>query len=59
MDRREMLERHDERMTRFRPPEPPGTLLMGILGGVALVGLAALVIAALPDIKRYIRISRM
>lgn len=30
-----------------------------IVGGAALVGLAALVIVNIPDIKRYIRISTM
>ena len=59
MDRREILERHDGRIERYRPPEPPSTFLLGILGGIALVGLAALMVAAMPDIKRYIKISRM
>ena len=31
----------------------------GIVGGLALIGVVALVIVALPDIKRYIKISRM
>lgn len=30
-----------------------------IIGGVALVAVAAAVIASLPDIKRYIKISMM
>lgn len=30
-----------------------------IVGGVALAAVAALVIVSIPDIKRYIRISRM
>lgn len=30
-----------------------------IVGGVALVAVAALVVTALPDIVRYIKISRM
>jgi hypothetical protein len=33
--------------------------MWSIVGGVALVAAAALVIANLPDIRRYIRISTM
>jgi hypothetical protein len=33
--------------------------IAAVVGGIALLGLAALVIVALPDIKRYIKISTM
>lgn len=33
--------------------------IWSIVGGIALLGVAALVIVSLPDIKRYIRISTM
>lgn len=44
-----------------RPPERQSrqTSLLYAVGGIALVGLAAMVVLALPDIKRYIRISTM
>jgi len=37
----------------------PGLNTLSIVGGIALIGLAALVIVALPDIRRYIKISTM
>lgn len=33
--------------------------LWSILGGVALVAVAAVVVVSIPDIKRYIKISTM
>jgi hypothetical protein len=36
-----------------------GKGIWSIVGGVALVAVAAAVIANLPDLKRYIKISRM
>ena len=38
---------------------PDGISIWHILGGVALAGLAALVVVSIPDIKRYIRMSTM
>ena len=61
MEREEYLERRDERVARRREEEESGSSLglWGIVGGMALLGVGALVISALPDIKRYIKISRM
>ncbi len=36
-----------------------GVGVWSIVGGVALVAVAALVVTALPDIVRYVKISRM
>jgi hypothetical protein len=36
-----------------------GITVWSIVGGVALVAMAAAVIVSLPDIKRYIKISTM
>lgn len=36
-----------------------GISVWSIVGGIALVAVAATVIASLPDIKRYIKISTM
>ena len=59
MEQREFLERKDERIGR-RPERGSAWMsTLGIVGGVALAGLAALVIVALPDIRRYIKISTM
>lgn len=61
MERQDNLQRRDERIERRSRDEdnsfPMG--VGGIVGGLALVGVVALVIFALPDIKRYIKISRM
>lgn len=51
MKQQESLERRERRSS--------GIGLMSIIGGVALVALAAAVIVNLPDIKRYIKISTM
>jgi hypothetical protein len=39
--------------------KPAGVGLMSILGGTALLLVAAVVVVMLPDIKRYIKISTM
>ncbi len=50
--------RKNESLARRR--ESTGALsLWGIVGGAALLVAAAVVIASLPDIKRYIKISTM
>jgi len=60
MERQNNLQRRDERMERHRDERnSPAVGVGGIVGGLALVGVVALVIFALPDIKRYIKISRM
>ena len=61
MERREHLERRDERMEpRHRREEMSSGIGVGsIVGGILLLGVAALVIVSLPDIKRYIKIITM
>jgi len=63
MERMEGLERKNERIERRGKSESSGIgtlgLVGGIAGGIALLGLAALVIVTLPDIRRYIKISTM
>lgn len=61
MERQRHLEQRDERMERRRRDEDNSSAIgvSGIVGGLALIGVVALVIVALPDIKRYIKISRM
>ncbi len=60
MEREEYLERRDERIARREEDESAGGLgIWSALGGIALLGVAALVIVTLPDIRRYIKISRM
>lgn len=63
MEHKEYLERRDDR-THLRPRrrrenDSTGISTLGIIGGIALVGVAALVVVSLPDIKRYIKISTM
>jgi hypothetical protein len=52
LERRERIERRDENERRL-------SVVFGIVGGLALIGIAALVAVTLPDIKRYIKISTM
>lgn len=62
MEHKEYLERRDERdmpRRRRRAESSSGIGALGIVGGIALLGVAALVIVNLPDIKRYIKISTM
>ncbi len=60
MERQEHLERTDERIERCEEDESGGTFgIWSAVGGIALLGVAALVIVTLPDIRRYIKISRM
>ncbi len=60
MEQQKYLERKDERMMRRREREASGGFgLWSAVGGMALLGVAALVYTALPDIRRYIKISRM
>ena len=54
MRRSEALQRRDGGGGRSS-----GVGLWSIVGGVALVAVAALVVVNLPDIKRYIKISTM
>lgn len=61
MERREHLQPRDERIEpRHRREEmSPGISVGSVVGGILLLGVAALVIVSLPDIKRYIKISTM
>jgi len=63
MERQEYLERRNEAMMRRREREEngesSGLTVWSAVGGIALLGVAALVIVSLPDIKRYIKISTM
>jgi hypothetical protein len=62
MEHKEYLERRDERREprrRYRKEHSSGIGALGIIGGIALIGVAALIITSLPDIKRYIKISTM
>lgn len=51
MKQNQSLERRDRR--------PTGMNMWSIVGGAALLLAAAAVVVSLPDIKRYIKISRM
>ena len=51
MKRNESLERRGKKSSDFG--------ILSIVGGVALILVAATVIVSLPDIKRYIKISTM
>ncbi len=60
MEQQKHLERRDERVARRREKEASGGFgVWSVVGGMALLGAAALVFTALPDLKRYIKISRM
>jgi len=55
MERRE----DDRRMMRYRDESSAAATAWKIVGGTALALVAVTLIAALPDIKRYIKISTM
>jgi hypothetical protein len=60
MERKEFLERKERRIERRRDNDERRLgMVFGIVGGIALIGIAALVAVTLPDIKRYIKISTM
>lgn len=59
MERNELVRRDDERPRRRPERRSPEIAVLSVVGGIALLGLAALVIVTLPDIKRYIKISTM
>ncbi len=62
MGHKEYLERRDEEnlpRRRHQEENSSGIGALGIVGGIALLGIAALVVVSLPDIKRYIKISTM
>ncbi len=60
MERRERLERSDEKRVRGEKIESgDGLGIWRAVGIVALLGVAALVIVNLPDVERYIKMSRM
>ena len=67
MERNEELEqrneairrRHENRENYLSRESGDNNFAMGLVGGLALVGIAALLVITLPDIKRYIKISTM
>ncbi len=60
MERQEHLKERDGRIARREENFFGGKLgIWSTVGGIALLGVAALVIVNLPDIKRYIKMSRM
>ncbi|MGI8813283.1 MAG: DUF6893 family small protein [Pyrinomonadaceae bacterium] len=60
MEREELSKQRDFGMKReSRRNDSSGHTMLGIAGLMALVGVAALVVVTLPDIKRYIKISTM
>ena len=60
MEQQKHLQRKDERITQRREKESNGGFgVWSVVGGMALLGVTALVFTALPDLKRYIKISRM
>jgi hypothetical protein len=61
MERKEHLEKREERVVRReKPADISGkNFALGVIGGIALVGIAALLVATFPDLKRYYKISTM
>ena len=61
MERDQEMERRtrERHVERRRPDGPPKFSIWYAVGGLALVGAAALVLVNLPDIKRYVKISTM
>ncbi len=59
MERQRSLEKRDNRMARRRENDSSSVVVWSAIGGIALLGAAALFFANLPDLKRYIKISRM
>ncbi len=59
MERKQFLERKNNKLARRTERGTHRVGMLGVAGGIALIGVAALVILTLPDIKRYIKISTM
>ncbi len=60
MERQKSSEQKNERMARRESKDSNSGLgVWSAIGGIALLGVAAVFISALPDLKRYIKISRM
>jgi len=59
MERQEHSEERDEKIARREESFSGDSGVWSVAAGIALLGLAALVILNLPDIKRYIKMSRM
>lgn len=58
MERREIEKYGDKHLEKLSDNKRDG-IVWKAFGGIALLGLAALVVVSLPDIKRYIKISSM
>lgn len=58
MEQKELARGNDEQI-QHGESRIPQLGVLHVIGGIALIGIAALVIVTLPDIKRYIKISTM
>ncbi|MGI8470041.1 MAG: DUF6893 family small protein [Pyrinomonadaceae bacterium] len=59
MERQKSLERRDHRIARRKENDSSSAIIWSAIGGIALLGAAALFYVNLPDLKRYIKMSRM
>lgn len=59
MFKQKSLEKKDENMNRNEEKNSSHKIFWGAVGGATLLGVAALLIANLDDLKRYIKMVRM
>jgi hypothetical protein len=62
MEERDFRDKRDDRLVRQRRDDYGSDglpIVPMVIGGLALIGLTAVIIAVFPDIKRYIKISTM
>lgn len=59
MKQNEAIERREQGLEKHECNGIVSPAALKVVGGLALLGVAALVVVALPDIKRYIKISSM
>jgi hypothetical protein len=57
MEKREISKYKDEEFEPVSRHYKTGSNVWKTVGGIALLGLASLIVVSLPDIKRYIKIS--